>query len=454
MENITKTQITTDGRKIILKPKNKFEELLWIWDYVFDKFSHKNENVGRICFYVFISQYFQDLIKMRIGVEVRPIQISSLIFRPSRSGKGQALKVVKLFCEKSGLSFEQSNELTSASLIGSFDYEKYGALLKALHRNPSEEDLERIKNECSVKGILYGDRGIVAFPEIHDVLSNVRVVNHLQTATDSYPFVDKDLKSERIHYEVNKSIIGTSIFLDELKDIILRKGLIQRMLIHMSDVPIQEREEINRRLIDDLWAVEDTTKVDFYVNYFVREIEAIRKRTKEKIFEISKVHKQKIRTLLLSKTKTVINFITENYSGEEYKLATTWSTSIIDLFFKCAVVSAILNENETINYWDFFDTIEIVIKNIENVLYHMFPKIFKYKENSIKYKILNILKQKPLSKSELLETLRTKKIVSSPNKYKRIIDNLLESNYIKIRKEETKEAKRPKEFLILCNDLF
>ena len=453
---VTKKEITVspDGKKVYFqnKPKNKFEELLWIWEHVFNKFSFVNQMVGKICFFVFVSQYFQQNIQVKYASEIRQIQISSLIFRPSRSGKGQALKVVRLFCEASGIPYEQSNELTSASLVGSFDYDMYATLLKAKHGDVSEEEQEEIKNQCRINGILSGNSGILSFPEIHDILYDIKAVNHLQTATDSPSFVDKDLKAANIHYQVNKSIIGTSIYLDELKDIILKKGLIQRMLIHMSNVPEIERNEINKKIINSFWESTTTDDINKYVSYFVQEIEGIKYRTGNKVLIVKKSQEKKIQSFLMNKLTNITNYVKQNYTGEAYKLATTWSTSVLDLIMKCASVSAILNEHTEIDYWDFYDTINIPIHNILSVLNYMFPKVFKTEQKSKKYKILKLLENESIgiAKSDLFAMLKSRKIITSPNKFVSIIKQLEDDNYITITKR-TKGIGRPKEFITLCS---
>lgn len=283
------------------------------------------------------------------GISVRVInrldpRISTLLVQPSRSGKGAALKIAQNYAEALRLSYTQEVQITDAALVGKID-------LKAHQRNKDKG--YEFDDPNFVDPLILGDLGlfdVIAFPEAKMMF---KVGPHtedkleiLQMALDTPGLVRKKLADDvPIEYPTDSTIIGTTYFLDEFEEVLLKQGMFQRLLLFVEPFGEKKRSELNKSLIrppEDILKEEEfkpelqklAIDVNKQINKFERGTIITKDESGMRTFE--KLDDQRMKE------------VSASFRGKDLEIMLPYTTAIINMHHKLACIAAVLNGSETI----------------------------------------------------------------------------------------------------------
>ncbi len=215
-----------------------------IKDYleVFDMYSFKNQNYGRMSLHVILGQALKN-VYYRVGARKIDARVHLLLIKPSGTGKGAGYGFVVRMAEKIGLDFQHLTESTDAGLAGSLDH--YDEKLK----------------EWIVNHGLLETADIVGMEEastIFDYSSQFSKKNltYLQIAMNPLDDVSccitKRLAAETIEFKPHASFILLSYPPDKLEDAIAKRGIIQRFITIFEEVTLEDRMDNIRQAMKNV----------------------------------------------------------------------------------------------------------------------------------------------------------------------------------------------------------
>ena len=201
-------------------------------------------------FLAFASQLFKDITIFK-GVD-EDMRIHVCLIMPSGTGKSDGNDILTEVSDLVGLKTHYLDRYTDAILTGSIDQ-------KIIDRN--------IKNKLNVGDPYYVNPevpsvlvtyDIVVYDEGENVLKTTQATEGaqriLQKAMNRHGSaankITNTLVTGNIEGYPNCSIIITSYFLEQFKETLLRRGLLQRMIVYITEENEEQRTEIINRIID------------------------------------------------------------------------------------------------------------------------------------------------------------------------------------------------------------
>jgi len=205
----------------------------------------------------FLSQLFIDKTIYR-GVN-EDIRLHLCTIMPSGTGKSDANNVLAEVCKLAGKSTYFVNRYTDAVLTGSVDSKK-------IERN--------IKNKLEPGMLGYQDPiqhsilelyDIVFYDEAENILKTTSATEgaqrHLQTAMNRLGSetnkITNSLVGNSIESYPSCNIIMTSYFLEEFAETLLKRGLLQRMVVYIQNEDEAKRTGIINRIVDSVPTFEE-----------------------------------------------------------------------------------------------------------------------------------------------------------------------------------------------------
>lgn len=207
-----------------------------------DRFSVDNDTLHLGFMLALLGQCVGDA-KFYIGDDEEHCRVHPFMVQDSGSGKDPAFKFAKLVANMVDIQFSDSNDLTNAGLVGTFDNgeEVYGA----------------------------ADRyDIIGFREAMELLKSSNpdwsenFSENLNAILDGSP-VERHMAAGTIEITPDCTVVGTTYPPSE-KDIdvenMMRNGTLARFLYFFKEIPFEHRFEINGKLIGRI--AEGTTRED------------------------------------------------------------------------------------------------------------------------------------------------------------------------------------------------
>jgi len=324
------------------------------WIDITKLYSIDNDMMSEILFHVFIGQYFKN-VKIGYGAEHKDLRISSLLVSPSRSGKGQAMKVFKKMCEMCGINAVKNTIITTAGLVGQVDNEK---VKFNIHNNLSEGEVKEVQRKGKIKvlewqnPVVPGDLStsdVIIFDEASALLKpgkfTADMLSVLQEALDYPGTVRKKLASQYpIEFTSTSSIVGTTYIIGEIKSVLLSQGFFQRILVYIRQLPFNKKQKMRRHVLQ------------LYQRKNLHDKDKVNKMFEDFIVDLNKLDNSD-RTIYVSNEaldvidKNLIQFektIESDFSGNELELLTTFVTGMQELYIKLSAHYAIMHNSNII----------------------------------------------------------------------------------------------------------
>jgi len=355
------------------------------------------------------------------------LRLHLLWIQASRTGKGVSMNVAEDFATGLGLTMAKELQFTDAGVVGTIDpnavkiNKKSGFL-------PGDPDY--------VNPMVIGDLGlfdIVAFTEAKQMFKTGTHTEDkleiLQTVMDvpkprSYN-VRKKLGLELpVQYNSTATIIGTTYFLEEFAEILLKQGLFQRLYTGVRDVTWKEREKINHALlfppVDILPYNKYTSSMENLCNEI---IEAINIYDTDSRLSISEAGLKGLDYLNKERMKYVKNTI----SGTELEIVEPFLTAMVPMNIKLAGQRAILNGASSIRYEDVKDTRDDMMFYLKSVINHIMTRVNAINLEATRRWILGVLEASGTITREEMISKMTKKVFASKKRCDVILNDLIKN---------------------------
>lgn len=396
-----------------------------------------------VVFYLLMSQYFKK-IKIKFGGEQLDLRVSSFLIRPSRSGKGQIIKIIEEAGKNLKLKVKRISYLNQASLIGSLDETalKHNAQRNLKKGSPGFRD-----------PVMYGalaNADILVFPEAKKLVKGTNeaetefILSTLQEALDYPGFINKELKYTAfpIAYESTVSVFATTYYIAEIADLLMEQGFFQRVIIEKKTYDLETIKWIREQIINKF--KESSTKSNFpeTMKRFTDVILSINNTERELTFSDESIK------LLHRFNDNFFKRISKT-SGKELEILKSFSQTIIHMCVKIAGINCCLRYDEknvdnvireydmtsAITMFNPFSTILITQMKTDD---KKSTKTDDYKNLTLQcYKKFFIDNGKEPLKGQLADVLRAKGL--GINRSRDIIDTMIMENYFTLQSGEGNE---------------
>ena len=266
------------------------------WTKDATKASNYNFIPASLTFFNMLGQLCKDMIAIPSGVNIDDCRVQFLWLQTSGTGKSTLsnwyIPIVQdaftQINDKYATTFDvfACLEYTDAALIGSYKKEE--------QRIEDEDGVTRtVKVDVPTEGALGGE-GLGFWDEFENsgifrqTQHKENAVPYFQTAMNSLWhdtwIIRKRLKDgdDEIVCECRRSFYGTSFIPKTLTTVISEKGVLQRMIIFIWEVPQHVQKQMRRRLISDWGTLKSKEKPQTkYANAFVKLYETVKERFDE-----------------------------------------------------------------------------------------------------------------------------------------------------------------------------
>lgn len=318
-------------------------------------------------------------------------RIHTLLVQPSRSGKGAAMIVGGMFAELLKLSYTQEVEITDAALVGTID-----AKIEQRNRekgySPEDPDF--------VNPLILGALGlykVITFPEAKMMFKvgahKENLLEIIQMALDSPGYVSKRLANNfPIKYKTDATIIGTTYFLDEFEEILLKQGMFQRMMIFVDQFGMEKRSQLNGAMIrrpKDLLTPEEIYPALGELSDIILEKTSSFERGF--VFDKNEYGQKAFEQLEGARMKE----IDARFIGKDREIMLPYTTSVVNMHHKLACVAAIFNESDSITEREVQDTQQDIATSLSCVVNDIISRVSGTKPAKIQKMIKSMLMQQP-----------------------------------------------------------
>jgi hypothetical protein len=337
-----------------------YKEIKEIWGEFFNKSCIFNDDVAETIFYQLCGAKLKN-VRLQYGGKQILIRLHLFIIQPSSTGKGQAVYPTSSLCKQIGLSLSIYTETTDAGLVGTVTH------------NKNKKDKER--NHTIVEGALF-DRNILVFNEGESLLRsgadfNKNIYQILQNACDDPGIVSKRMAFAPIEYETQTALIITSYFEENFNHSLLKKGLLQRVLLIVKNFSEEQIKKINVFLADSTTKETEDFDVPQELVEFFGELSQIEGTIFSEL-EASKHFIQRFEEIFESK-------LTKIHADKKellYSFLTRWNKAV----FKFAAIIAVLNGRSKINSQDVDEAFAICDKYINSAI-NLITRLHKPEED-------------------------------------------------------------------------
>lgn len=214
-------------------------------DYLlcFDRVSHGNLAYGRASLHCLMGQ-LPNIRNLRVsGYDAR---VHIAFFAPSGSGKGEGMSFAANFAKRLRLNFQSLESATTAALAGTVISDpKTGEA----HIQRGMLDPEYSEGTVHIIGIGEAGGFITEKPGPYAL----ETMDLLQTVMNTYGTIDNQYvkilaRPPRIEFNSQCSLFLTTYPLEQIRNILVKRGLLQRVLLITETVTLDEQIAVIRRL--------------------------------------------------------------------------------------------------------------------------------------------------------------------------------------------------------------
>jgi|TARA_R100000458_G_C8276025_1_gene251208 hypothetical protein len=257
--------------------------------------SKYNEIPAAIGFFVILGQLAKDMVAIPSGRRVDDTRIQFIWMQTSGTGKTEmynffgpvANEVFRILDDKYGVKFDvfSVDDTTDAALIGSMRIEK--------ERVENEDgEMEWVEIPTQIDGGFEGS-GLVAYDEFeysgvfkqsqHKENVIMYLNKFMNTLHGENWIIRKKLRDgDIIQCRCQRSIYATTYIPKTLTNVIAEKGVIQRTLIYIKEVPQEVQDELREKVLDEVGTIKPKdAPIKKFAQNFVIIYDALKKRYEE-----------------------------------------------------------------------------------------------------------------------------------------------------------------------------
>lgn len=253
--------------------------------------SRYNPVPSAVSFYVLLGQLCKDMVSIPHGRRIDDTRVQFLWMQTSGTGKstlydffGPVTRLTyDLINDKHGTDFDifSVKDTTDAALVGSMGQE----IQPVFNDDGEQTGTEQVP--VQIYGALEGD-GLAAYDEFEysgvfkQSQHKENVVMYLNTFMNSLHgenwIITKKLKDgDAIECRCQRSLFATTYIPKTLTGVIAEKGVIQRCLIYIREVPQQTQDELRDAIIDEVGTIVNRDlPITRYANNFVTIYDALK----------------------------------------------------------------------------------------------------------------------------------------------------------------------------------
>ena len=258
-----------------------------------EEISYFNEVPAAVSFFVILGQITKDMVASPNRKKTDDIRTQFLWLQTSGTGKSTLNDwyiplVERAFAklnEKYGTNFDifETTEYTDAALIGSMDREDQQV-------EDENGNMVRVTVDVHLPGELEGE-GLALWDEFehsgifrqtqHKEGAPVYLQKFMNTLWGKTYLIKKKLRlgTEPIVCDCRRSVFACSFIPTNLNRVIAEKGVLQRLLIFIYEVPQHQQQQMRRQLIADFGTIKAREKVQTkYADSFVKLYECVKER--------------------------------------------------------------------------------------------------------------------------------------------------------------------------------
>tara|TARA_R110002020_G_scaffold14091_4_gene50145 strand:- start:7683 stop:9110 length:1428 start_codon:yes stop_codon:yes gene_type:complete len=202
--------------------------------------SYYNEMAGLLSFFYAQGQTLVDYVRIPVGGSHQDPRIHLFWIQPTRSGKTIAWEHTGTIIEDIGIEIANFTTGSDAALIGSWNKTNAGT---------EDEQLDLVPGLLAGKKCLNFDEGSILFDTKSKHLQEV--ILYLQQAMNPVGtranVLTKHLKDGEIKTESRVSFWLTTFPPDGVREVVLGKGVFQRVLLLIRPWTVEQREEVSER---------------------------------------------------------------------------------------------------------------------------------------------------------------------------------------------------------------
>ena len=252
--------------------------------------------------FVLLGQAFKNYVAIPVGPSKVDLRVHFIWIQTSGTGKSQMWNFVRPVSESvfNTINAIESHEERSLDEYSIFVTKEYtaAALIGSSRPLTSAEqamydDDEDAPTSMEVKGELFGS-GLASWDEFEN--SGVfkesghkeGIINYLNTYMNdmwgqTYIMTKKLASGDLISCECQRSTYATTYIPENLTKIIVTKGVLQRMVIYIRDVPVEEQKKMNAKQISMIGKASDSQiVVDDISQEIVEVYKKLKKRYKQR----------------------------------------------------------------------------------------------------------------------------------------------------------------------------
>jgi len=328
--------------------------------------SKYNNVPAALTFFTLLGQLTYPMVKIARGRSRDDTRINFLWMQTSGTGKSEMYNffgpVAKMTFEMINATYEDQiivndvpvhydifdvKDITDAALVGSGEKEEQ--LVEQENGPPRREKVVVFK-----KGALDGS-GLCVYDEFEysgvfkQSQHKENVIMYLNTLMNTlwgknYQ-ISKKLKDfeEPIICDSRRGVYATTYIPKDLTKVIAEKGVMQRMLIFIWEVPQYIQDQINEDMIEEVGVIVDTERpIKKYANAFLVIYDALRKRYEEVGQDPEKtiVYGEDFNAALKNEWRSMRNYVT-NSRPEVFEIAGNFITRLLGTLTKLSVLCAI-----------------------------------------------------------------------------------------------------------------
>ena len=244
---------------------------------MFSDVSYHNEMAGLLSFFYIQGQALVDYIRIPLNASHIDPRIHLFWIQPTRSGKTIAWEHTGEVLEEIGITQELFSTGTDAALIGSWNkWEEDG-----------EQHLELIEGLLSGKKALNFDEGSILFETKKQHLQEVilylqQAMNPIGTRANT---LVKHMKDGKIETESRVSFWLTTFPPQGVREVVLTKGVFQRVLLLIRPWPIERREQVSEERMNT--AFRRPPEYDYSIDDFAKYFSLIRDSARERLINLT-----------------------------------------------------------------------------------------------------------------------------------------------------------------------
>ena len=261
-----------------------------------EEISYFNEVPAAVSFFVILGQITKDMVASPNRKKTDDIRTQFLWLQTSGTGKSTLNDwyiplVERAFAklnEKYGTNFDifETTEYTDAALIGSMDREDQQV-------EDENGNMVRVTVDVHLPGELEGE-GLALWDEFehsgifrqtqHKEGAPVYLQKFMNTLWGKTYLIKKKLRlgTEPIVCDCRRSVFACSFIPTNLNRVIAEKGVLQRMIMFIQEVPQETQGKIRRSLINDWGVIEDTIiSTERFSDNFVKLYDCLKERFDE-----------------------------------------------------------------------------------------------------------------------------------------------------------------------------